>query len=74
MKNKIDEIVNDIYDPKVEDPKYQTLMALCIKAWLSDAVRRGIVLGREDLALEIDCSVKKYMNPGASVFIVGKNL
>ena len=72
--SKIDEIVNDIYDPKIEDPKYQTLMASCIKAWLSDAVNRGIVLGKEELALEIDRSTKTYMNPNATVVIISKNL
>ena len=72
--SKIDQIVNDIYDPKIEDPEYQTLMRLCIKAWLHDAVGRGIRLGREDFALEVEKLSKKYMSPDAGVFVIGKAL
>ncbi len=67
---KIDDIVNDIYDPKIEDPTYQSLMALCIKAWLQDALSRGIALGREELALEMETSLKKSMNPDATIVVV----
>lgn len=72
--SKIDEIINRIYDPKIENPEYQTLMASCIKAWLRDAVDSGIQLGREDFAIEIDKTVKKYMNPNAHIVILGKEI
>ena len=67
--DKIDEIVNDIYDPTIEDPKRQGLMASCVKAWIRDAVNRGIVLGREEFAFEIETVVKKYMNPYTKVVV-----
>ena len=61
--DKISEIIDDIYDPKIEDPEYQTLMRSCIKAWIRDGVERGIQLGREDCALEMCVAIKKHMNP-----------
>lgn len=68
--DKIGDIVNDIYDPKIEDPKHQGLMASCIRAWLRDAVFRGMDLGRGDLALELDKTIKKNMNPGETVIVL----
>ena len=72
--NKIDQIVNNIYDPKIEKQKYQTLMRSCIKAWLRDAVGQGIKLGEEEFALEIKKTSKKYMNPNATVILISKQL
>lgn len=67
--DKIKKIVDEIYDPKMEDPRYQTLMASCIKAWIRNGIEEGIKLGREELALELDITIKKNMNPGAKVII-----
>ena len=39
----ITKIVDDIYDPKIEDPEYQKFMRSCIKAWLRDAVEKGMI-------------------------------
>ena len=64
-----DDIVDDIYDPKIEKREYQALMRSVIKAWIRDAVGRGVVLGREDLALELDMTIKKAMDPGAKVIV-----
>ena len=66
---KVDEIVNKIYDPQIEDPEYQGLMASCIKAWLRDAVLRGMQLGEEELAIKLDTTIKKHMNPGSKVIV-----
>ena len=71
---KIDQIVNDIYDPKIEDPQFQTFMRACIKSWLHDAINQGIALGRADIAIELEATIKKAMNPGASVVIIGRGL
>jgi len=72
--SKIAEIIDSIYDTKIEDPKRQTLMRSCIKAWLRDAVMRGIVLGRSDLAIELETTIKKAMHPDMKVLVFGKDL
>ena len=50
----IEEIVNDIYDPVIEDTKQQSLMRTCIRAWIRDAVGRGFDLGMKEMSLEIE--------------------
>jgi len=72
--SKIDDIVDAIYDPEIEKPEKQKLMRLCIKAWLRDATLKGIAVGRNDLALEIETAIKKSLYPGVAVFVVGKDL
>ena len=72
--SKIDDIVEDIYDPEIEIPERQALIRSCIKAWLRDAINRGIELGKADLALELEVTIKKSMNPGMKVLIFGKDL
>jgi trans-2-enoyl-CoA reductase len=68
--NKIDEIVNDIYDPEIEKPEKQALMASCIKAWLRDAIGRGVILGKEELSEELEVTIKKNMNPRSKIWII----
>lgn len=70
--NEIDEIVEDVYDSTLENPERQALMRSCIKAWLRDAIRRGMVLGREELAIELEVTIKENLNPGASVAVMGR--
>jgi len=67
--DKIEKIADEIYDPQIEDPEYQTLMASCIKAWIRNGIEQGIQLGKEELALELDVTIKKNMSPGAKVLI-----
>ena len=66
----ITKIVDDIYDSKIEDPEYQKFMRSCIKAWLRDAVEKGMILGKEEFALEMEKLSKKYMNPDAIVCVM----
>ena len=68
--DEINKIVDDIYDPKIEDPEYQTLMRSCIRAWIRNGIERGMVLGKEEFALEIEKTSKKYMNPNEGVFVL----
>ena len=67
----IESIISDIYDPKIEEPEYQALMGSCIRAWLRDAIARGIILGREELAVELEKTIKKSLNPGAHIVVMG---
>ena len=67
--DKINKIVNKIYDPKIEEPEYQILMRSCIKAWIRNGVEEGIQLGRERLALELEITIKKSMAPGQKVVV-----
>ena len=68
--NEIDEIADDIYDSTIEDPGRQEFMASCIKSWIRDAVYRGKVLGREELAEELEVIIKKNLNPGTTVYVM----
>lgn len=72
--SKIDDIVDDIYDSEIEDTEKQTLIRSCIKAWLRDAVSRGIEVGRNDLALELETTIKKNLYPESKVVVFGKDL
>jgi len=65
----MDKIIDDIYDTKIENPKYQTLMRSCIKAWIRDGINRGIVLGREELALELEKTIQRNLNPDSKVLV-----
>jgi len=71
--NKMDEIVNEIYDPEIEKPERQIFMRSCIKAWLHDAINKGVAIGKNDLALDIDTTIKKAMFPGSAVCIMGRH-
>ena len=70
MNQDIDKIIDNIYDPKIENPEYQSLMKVCIKAWIRQGIDEGIRIGQEELALEIDRTVKKYINPNKTVVII----
>ena len=69
----VDEIVNDIYDPQIEDPEYQTLMATCIRAWIRDAIHRGFKIGVQDFALKIETLTKQHKDPNNEVVVIKKN-
>lgn len=66
----MDKIIDEIYDPKIEKPEYQTMMRSCIKAWIGEAYRKGIQAGKEELALELKVELEKKMHPDAAVYII----
>lgn len=66
----MDKIIDEIYDPKIEKPEYQTMMRSCIKAWIGDAYQRGVQAGKEELALKLRLELEREMNPGASIAII----
>ena len=69
----MDKIIDEIYDPKIEKPEYQTMMRSCIKAWLREAYQRGFQAGKEELALKLRQELEREMNPGAAVCIIEKD-
>ena len=70
MGEKIDRIVANIYDPEIENPEKQQFLRLVIKAWIRDGIIQGMRLGREDLAFELETTIKKSLAPGAKVVII----
>jgi len=68
----VDDAANDIYDPIIEQPKYQIFISSIIKAWLRDAFCRGVISGREELALELETTIKKNLNPDSFVYVMKK--
>ncbi len=64
------DVINDIYDAKIEDPKYQTLMRSIIKAWLQDAYNRGYEQGQKDFLSDVEVYMKRKVFPGKTIFVV----
>lgn len=70
MYPNVDEIINSIYDCKIEQKEYQTLMRSVIKAWLREAFQRGQTFGKEELALELRIKLESEMNPNEAVMVI----
>lgn len=66
----MDKIIDEIYDPKIEKPEYQTMMRSCIKAWMRDAYEKGVQAGKESLALKLRQELEREMNPADTVCII----
>lgn len=66
----MDQIIDEIYDPKIEKPEYQSMMRSCIKAWIGEAYRRGVQAGKEELALKLRLELEREMNPGATIAVI----
>ena len=68
--DKIDKIVNDIYDPEIEDSAKQALMPSIIKSWLRNAASQGVLLGRQEFADLVEVTIKQNgLKWGEKVFI-----
>ena len=67
---KHQKIVDDMYDPKIEDPEYQKVMRSVIKAWIREGIREGIKIGKQELALELDIIIQKSRDPMVKAVVI----
>ena len=63
-------IVDEIYDSKIEDPEYQSLMRSVIRAWIFNGIAEGVRIGKEELALELDIVIQKARNPNVKTIAI----
>lgn len=73
MSKTIDDIVTEIYDPVIENPKRQQFMRSVIKAWIRQAYFKGIDDGKEILAIEMRRTLEKTISPDAIIVLNPRN-
>ena len=72
MEEEIETIVNNIYDPVIEgkdSTPYNGIIGSVVKAWLRQAVRGGIKLGRKEMGLKIEEIIQESLNPDYRVIV-----
>jgi len=68
----IDDIINDIYDTGIENPKLQQFMRSVIKAWLRDAFDKGFDEGQIAMSETVTHCMNKKISPRTIFVAINK--